>query len=117
MNPRNVGDLDTADTAVGSATIGSPVCGDTMQFYIKVNGNGIIVDVKFRTFGCGSAIASASLATEWLIGRSLDEALQIKNAQIAEALELPPAKVHCSVLAEEAIQAAVTNYRQKNGLL
>jgi nitrogen fixation NifU-like protein len=112
-NPRNVGSLDQDDPRVGSGTIGSPVCGDVMKLQIQVDEHERIVDVKFKTFGCASAIASGSLATEWLKGRSLEEALDIKNAKIAAELELPPVKVHCSVLAEDAIRAAVADVREK----
>ena len=112
-NPRNVGSLDEKDPNVGSAVVGSPVCGDVMKFQIKVNDQGIIEDVKFRTFGCGAAISSASLATEWMKGRTLEEALTISNAEIAKELELPPIKVHCSVLAEDAIKGAIDDYRKK----
>jgi len=112
-NPRNVGALDEADPDVGTGLVGSPVCGDVMKLQVKVNQQGIIEDVKFKTFGCGSAIASASLATEWMKGRSLEEALQIKNTDIAKELDLPPIKVHCSVLAEDAIRHAIEDYRNK----
>jgi len=113
QNPKNVGSFDENEENVGTGVVGSPACGDVMQLQIKVNDQGIIEDVRFKTFGCGSAIASASLATEWLKGKTLDEALQIKNVQIAKELELPPIKVHCSVLAEDAIRAAVEDYRKK----
>jgi nitrogen fixation NifU-like protein len=112
-NPRNVGSLDDDDPHVGSGTIGSPICGDVMKLQIRIDEHYKIVEVKFKTFGCASAIASGSLATEWLKGRSLDEALQIRNANIAKELELPPPKVHCSVLAEDAIRAAVNDLREK----
>ena len=112
-NPRNVGALDKNDPNVGSAVVGSPECGDVMKLQIQVNDRGLIEDVKFKTFGCGSAIASASLATEWLKGRTLEEALAIKNVDIAGELELPPIKIHCSVLAEDAIRGAVENYLKK----
>ena len=112
-NPRNVGALDKDDPNVGSAVVGSPVCGDVMKLQIKVNDQGIIEDVKFKTFGCGSAVASASLATEWMKGRTLEEALAITNTEIAKELELPPIKVHCSVMAEETLKAAVADYRRK----
>jgi nitrogen fixation protein NifU and related proteins len=112
-NPRNVGSLDKADPHVGTGIVGAPECGDVMKLQIKVNDDGIIEEAKFKTFGCGSAIASSSLATEWLKGRSLDEALSIKNTQIVEELSLPPVKIHCSVLAEDAIKAAVTDYKTK----
>jgi nitrogen fixation NifU-like protein len=114
-NPRNVGNLDEEDPAVGSGTIGSPVCGDVMRIQMKINDAGVIEDVKFTTFGCGSAIASASYATELLKGKTIREALEIKNVAIAEELELPPAKVHCSVLAEDAIRSAVEDYLKKQG--
>jgi nitrogen fixation NifU-like protein len=112
-HPRNVGSLDEDDPRVGSGTIGSPVCGDVMKLQIRVDEHEKIVEVRFKTFGCASAIASGSLATEWLKGRSLDEALQIRNASIATELDLPPPKVHCSVLAEDAIRAAVDDLRAK----
>ncbi|MFH1742566.1 MAG: Fe-S cluster assembly scaffold IscU [bacterium] len=115
-NPRNVGALDKEDPNVGSGIVGSPECGDVMKLQIKVNDQGIIEDVKFKTFGCGSAIASASLATEWIKGRTLEEALGIKNSDIVGELELPAIKVHCSVLAEDAIKGAVNDYRKKKGL-
>jgi Fe-S cluster assembly scaffold IscU len=114
-NPRNVGTLDENDPDVGSGTIGSPVCGDVMRIQMKINDDNVIQDVKFTTFGCGSAIASASYATELLKGKTIQQALQIKNVAIAEELELPPAKVHCSVLAEDAIRSAVEDYLQKKG--
>jgi len=117
MNPRNVGTLDEDDPDVGTGTIGSPVCGDVMRIQMKISAAGLIEDVRFTTFGCGSAIASASYATELLKGRSIDEALRIKNVAIAEDLELPPAKVHCSVLAEDAIRTAVEDYLRKKGKL
>jgi nitrogen fixation NifU-like protein len=113
-NPRNVGVLDD-DLSVGTGMVGAPACGDVMKLQIKVNGEGIIEDAKFKTYGCGSAIASSSLVTEWVKGKSLDEAAEIKNTQIAQELALPPVKIHCSVLAEDAIAAAIENYRQKNG--
>ena len=112
-NPRNVGVLDE-DQSVGTGMVGAPACGDVMRLQIKVGENGIIEDAKFKTYGCGSAIASSSLVTEWVKGKSLDEASQIKNTHIAEELALPPVKIHCSVLAEDAIAAAIDNYRQKN---
>ena len=112
-NPRNVGELDENDPSVGTGKVGSPVCGDMMQLQIKVE-DGIITDVKFKTFGCGAAIASASLATEWLKGKTIEEAEKISNAKIGEELSLPPVKVHCSVLAEEAIKAAIEDWRRKN---
>jgi nitrogen fixation NifU-like protein len=112
-NPRNVGSFDKNDTRVGTGMVGAPACGDVMKLQIKVNENGIIEDARFKTYGCGSAIASSSLLTEWVKGKSLDEARQIRNTQIAEELALPPVKVHCSVLAEDAIKAAISNYQDK----
>jgi nitrogen fixation NifU-like protein len=113
-NPRNVGTLDKSSAEVGTGLVGAPECGDVMQLQIKVNpGTGIIEDAKFKCFGCGSAIASSSLATEWLKGKTVDEALAIKNTEIVEELALPPVKVHCSVLAEDAIKAALKNYQDK----
>ncbi len=112
-NPRNVGVLDD-DDSVGTGMVGAPACGDVMKLQIKVGANGIIEDAKFKTYGCGSAIASSSLVTEWVKGKTLDEAAQIKNTQIAEELALPPVKIHCSVLAEDAISAAISNYKEKN---
>ena len=114
-NPRNVGSMDKNDQSVGTGMVGAPACGDVMKLQIKVNENGIIEDAKFKTYGCGSAIASSSLVTEWVKGKSIDEALAIKNSEIAEELALPPVKIHCSVLAEDAIRAAVADYRKKNG--
>ncbi|AMV26044.1 NifU-like protein [Gemmata sp. SH-PL17] len=115
-NPRNVGSFDIADPNVGTGLVGAPECGDVMRLQIKVNAEtGVIEDAKFKTFGCGSAIASSSLATEWLKGKTVDEALAIKNTEIVEELALPPVKVHCSVLAEDAIKAALKNYHEKNG--
>lgn len=114
-NPRNVGSLDKADDDVGTGLVGAPACGDVMKLQIKVGANGVIEDAKFKTFGCGSAIASSSLVTEWVKGKSLDEAMQIKNTEIAQHLALPPVKIHCSVLAEDAIKAAVADYRAKHG--
>jgi nitrogen fixation NifU-like protein len=113
-NPRNVGSFDKADTSVGTGMVGAPACGDVMKLQIKVNDNGIIEDARFKTYGCGSAIASSSLLTEWVKGKSLEEASQIKNSQIAEELALPPVKVHCSVLAEDAIKAAISDFKQKS---
>ena len=113
-NPRNVGSFDKKDPAVGSGMVGAPARGDVMQLQIKVNDNGIIEDAKFKTYGCGSAIASSSLITEWVKGKSLDEAQAIKNSDIADELELPPVKVHCSILAEDAIKAAIADYKAKN---
>jgi nitrogen fixation NifU-like protein len=112
-NPRNVGSFDKADGSVGTGMVGAPACGDVMRLQIKVNDEGIIEDAKFKTYGCGSAIASSSLLTEWVKGKTLDEAGEIKNSQIAEELELPPVKVHCSVLAEDAIKAAISDFRDK----
>lgn len=113
-NPRNVGSFDAADPTVGTGLVGAPECGDVMKLQIKVNPlTGVIEDAKFKTFGCGSAIASSSLATEWLKGKTVDEALGIKNTEIVEELALPPVKVHCSVLAEDAIKAALKNYQDK----
>ena len=114
-NPRNVGSMDKKDNSVGTGMVGAPACGDVMQLQIKVNDSGIIEDAKFKTYGCGSAIASSSLITEWVKGKSLDEACAIKNSQIAEELELPPVKVHCSILAEDAIKAAIADYKNKQG--
>ena len=116
-NPRNVGKMDAEDPDVGTGMVGAPACGDVMRLQIKVNDQGIIEDAKFKTYGCGSAIASSSLATEWMKGKSLDEAETIKNTQLAEELALPPVKIHCSVLAEDAIKAAVRDYKQKKGLI
>jgi len=113
-NPRNVGAFDKADTEVGTGMVGAPACGDVMKLQIKVNGEGVIEDAKFKTYGCGSAIASSSLVTEWVKGKTLDEALSIKNTDIAEELALPPVKIHCSVLAEDAIKAAVQDYKSKH---
>ena len=112
-NPRNVGVIED-DLSVGTGMVGAPACGDVMKLQIKVNGDGIIEDAKFKTYGCGSAIASSSLVTEWVKGKSLDEAGEIKNTHIAEELALPPVKIHCSVLAEDAIAAAIDNYRSKH---
>ncbi len=114
-NPRNVGSLDKADPDVGTGLVGAPACGDVMKLQIKVNDEGVIEDAKFKTFGCGSAIASSSLVTEWVKGRTLEEALRIKNTQVAEELNLPPVKIHCSVLAEDAIKAAIADYQKKRG--
>ena len=112
-NPRNVGSLDKSDPNVGTGMVGAPACGDVMKLQIKVNEQGIIEDAKFKTYGCGSAIASSSLVTEWLKGKSLDQAAEIKNSAIAEELALPPVKIHCSVLAEDAIKAAVADLKSK----
>ena len=113
-NPRNVGAFDKDDTSVGTGMVGAPACGDVMKLQIKVNDDGVIEDAKFKTYGCGSAIASSSLLTEWVKGKTLDEASQIKNTELAEELELPPVKVHCSVLAEDAIKAAIEDFQGKN---
>jgi nitrogen fixation NifU-like protein len=112
-NPRNVGAFDKNDGSVGTGLVGAPACGDVMKLQIKVNPQGIIEDAKFKTFGCGSAIASSSLVTEWVKGKTLDEASTLKNTQIAEHLSLPPVKIHCSVLAEDAIKAAIVDYKAK----
>jgi nitrogen fixation protein NifU and related proteins len=114
-NPRNVGTLDKGDGMVGTGLVGAPACGDVMKLQIKVGADGRIEDAKFKTFGCGSAIASSSLATEWVKGKTLDEAETIKNTMIAQHLSLPPVKIHCSVLAEDAIKAAIKDYREKHG--
>lgn len=114
-NPRNVGKLDDDDANVGTGMVGAPACGDVMRLQIKVDDNGVIEDAKFKTYGCGSAIASSSLLTEWVKGRSLDQATEIKNKDIAEELGLPPVKIHCSVLAEDAIKAAIADVKQKRG--
>ena len=114
-NPRNVGSFDTTDNDIGTGMVGAPACGDVMKLQIKVdNDTGIITDAKFKTYGCGSAIASSSLITEWVKGKTLDEAGSIKNSEIAEELALPPVKIHCSILAEDAIKAAVEDYRKKH---
>jgi len=112
-NPRNVGSFDKSDTSVGTGMVGAPACGDVMKLQIKVNEQGVIEDAKFKTYGCGSAIASSSLLTEWVKGKTLEQAAQIKNSQIAEELALPPVKIHCSVLAEDAIKAAISDFQQK----
>ncbi|MBM89185.1 MAG: Fe-S cluster assembly scaffold IscU [Gammaproteobacteria bacterium] len=114
-NPRNVGSMDKEDPAVGTAIVGAPACGDVMKLQIKVDDDGTIEDAKFKTFGCGSAIASSSLVTEWIKGRNLSEAEKLTNGDIAEELSLPPVKIHCSVLAEDAIKAAIEDYRKKAG--
>lgn len=113
-NPRNVGAFEKADTQVGTGMVGAPACGDVMKLQIKVNEQGVIEDARFKTYGCGSAIASSSLVSEWVKGKTLDEALSIRNTQIAEELALPPVKIHCSILAEDAIKAAVQDYRDKH---
>ena len=112
-NPRNVGSMDKEDPTVGTAIVGAPACGDVMKLQIKVNGKGIIEDAKFKTFGCGSAIASSSLVTEWIKGKNLSEAEKLSNGDIAEELSLPPVKIHCSVLAEDAIRMAINDYKRK----
>jgi len=117
QNPRNVGSLDKDADNVGTGVVGAPECGDVMKLQIQVSDEGQIVDAKFKTYGCGSAIASSSLATEWLKGTSIDAAAEIKNTQIVEELSLPPVKIHCSVLAEDAIKAAIEDYKRKNGKL
>jgi nitrogen fixation NifU-like protein len=115
-NPRNVGTLDKSKKSVGTGLVGAPECGDVMRLQIEVDENNVITDAKFKTFGCGSAIASSSLATEWLKGKSIDDALTIDNIDIVEELALPPVKIHCSVLAEDAIKSAINDYRVKNGM-
>ncbi|OIO61046.1 MAG: Fe-S cluster assembly scaffold IscU [Alphaproteobacteria bacterium CG_4_10_14_0_2_um_filter_63_37] len=112
-NPRNVGSFDKSDASVGTGIVGAPACGDVMKLQLKISDAGVIEDAKFKTFGCGSAIASSSLVTEWVKGKTVDEALQIKNTDIAEELALPPVKIHCSVLAEDAIKAAVEDFKKK----
>ena len=116
-NPRNVGSMDKADPNVGTGLVGAPACGDVMKLQLKISDEGIIEDAKFKTFGCGSAIASSSLVTEWVKGKNVDEANALSNSQIAEELALPPVKIHCSVLAEEAVKAAIYDYKHKKGLL
>ncbi len=113
-NPRNVGSFEKGEKDVGTGIVGAPECGDVMKLQLKID-NGVIVDAKFKTFGCGSAIASSSLATEWVKGKTVDEAMEIKNTQIVEKLQLPPVKIHCSVLAEDAIKAAIEDYKNRNG--
>ena len=115
--PRNIGSLDSGDKSVGTALVGAPECGDVMKLQIEVDKNENIIDAKFKTFGCGSAIASSSLATEWVKGKSLDEASSIQNTDIVEELSLPPVKIHCSVLAEDAIKGAIDDYRKKNNIV
>lgn len=115
-NPRNVGSFDKNDSAVGTGMVGAPACGDVMKLQIKVNEQGVIEDARFKTYGCGSAIASSSLVTEWVKGKTLDQASTIKNTDIAQELALPPVKIHCSILAEDAIKAAVEDYRKKHDL-
>lgn len=112
-NPRNVGSFDKDDDSVGTGMVGAPACGDVMRLQIKVNADGLIEDARFKTYGCGSAIASSSLVTEWVKGKTLDEALEIKNSEIADELALPPVKIHCSILAEDAIKAAVDDYQKR----
>jgi nitrogen fixation NifU-like protein len=114
-NPRNVGSFDKDDGNIGTGMVGAPACGDVMKLQIRVNDSGIIEDARFKTYGCGSAIASSSLVTEWVKGKTLDQALEIKNAEIAQELALPPVKIHCSILAEDAIKAAVKDYKDKHG--
>jgi len=113
-NPRNVGSFDRGDAAVGTGMVGAPACGDVMKLQIRVGEDGIIEDARFKTYGCGSAIASSSLVTEWVKGKTLDQAMQIRNTQIADELALPPVKIHCSILAEDAIKAAIEDYRSKH---
>jgi nitrogen fixation NifU-like protein len=113
-NPRNVGSFNKGDDDVGTGMVGAPACGDVMKLQIKVNAQGVIEDARFKTYGCGSAIASSSLVTEWVKGKTLDQAMQLKNSQIAEELALPPVKIHCSILAEDAIKAAIHDYQQKH---
>jgi len=113
-NPRNVGSFDREDRAVGTGMVGAPACGDVMKLQIRVNEDGVIEDARFKTYGCGSAIASSSLVTEWVKGKTLDQAMQIRNSQIADELALPPVKIHCSILAEDAIKAAIEDYRKKH---
>jgi nitrogen fixation protein NifU and related proteins len=117
QNPRNVGSMDKGDSDVGTGLVGAPACGDVMKLQIRVSAEGIIEEAKFKTFGCGSAIASSSLITEWVKGKSVDEAMTIKNTEIAQELALPPVKIHCSVLAEDAIKAAVADYKAKHAKL
>jgi nitrogen fixation NifU-like protein len=114
-NPRNVGSFDKADASIGTGMVGAPACGDVMKLQIKVGADGVIEDARFKTYGCGSAIASSSLVTEWVKGKTLDEAAGIKNTQIVEELALPPVKIHCSILAEDAIKAAIADYRKRHG--
>jgi len=116
-NPRNVGSFNKDDTSVGTGMVGAPACGDVMKLQIKVNSDGIIEDARFKTYGCGSAIASSSLVTEWVKGKTLDQAGTIKNTHIAEELALPPVKIHCSILAEDAIKAAIDDYKKKHDLV
>jgi nitrogen fixation protein NifU and related proteins len=113
-NPRNVGSFDKSDDRVGTGMVGAPACGDVMKLQIRVNDQGVIEDARFKTYGCGSAIASSSLVTEWVKGKTLDQAMHLKNSQIAEELALPPVKIHCSILAEDAIKAAIRDYQEKH---
>jgi nitrogen fixation NifU-like protein len=115
-NPRNVGSFDKSDTDIGTGMVGAPACGDVMKLQIKVNTEGVITDARFKTYGCGSAIASSSLVTEWVKGKTLDQAREITNSTIAEELALPPVKIHCSILAEDAIKAAVDDYRNRHSI-
>jgi nitrogen fixation NifU-like protein len=115
-NPRNVGSFDKSDPSIGTGMVGAPACGDVMKLQIKVGEDGVITDAKFKTYGCGSAIASSSLVTEWVKGMHIDDAVNLKNSQIAEELALPPVKIHCSILAEDAIKAAVNDYRNRHSL-
>ncbi|MEK8090675.1 Fe-S cluster assembly scaffold IscU [Thermithiobacillus plumbiphilus] len=115
-NPRNVGSFDKGDPSVGTGMVGAPACGDVMKLQLKIGDNGLIEDARFKTYGCGSAIASSSLVTEWVKGKTLDQAMAIKNTQIAEELALPPVKIHCSILAEDAIKAAIADYKEKHGV-
>jgi len=115
-NPRNVGSFEKGEQGIGTGMVGAPACGDVMKLQIKVNEQGVIEDARFKTYGCGSAIASSSLVTEWVKGKSIDEAEKIRNTHIAEELALPPVKIHCSILAEDAIKAAISDYRKKHGL-
>ena len=114
-NPRNVGSMDKNDPSVGTGLVGAPACGDVMKLQLKIGDDGVIQDAKFKTFGCGSAIASSSLVTEWVKGMTVDQAMEVKNTKIAEELNLPPVKIHCSVLAEDAIKSAIADYRKKQG--
>lgn len=114
-NPRNVGSFEKSDANVGTGMVGAPACGDVMKLQIRVSDDGVIEDARFKTYGCGSAIASSSLVTEWVKGKTLDQALEIKNTEIAQELALPPVKIHCSILAEDAIKAAVKDYKDKHG--
>jgi nitrogen fixation protein NifU and related proteins len=115
-NPRNVGSFDPNDKTIGTGLVGAPECGDVMKLQLKISDSGVIEDAKFKTFGCGSAIASSSLATEWVKGKTINEAFQIKNTEIVKELNLPPVKIHCSVLAEDAIKAAISDYKKKKGI-